>query len=250
MRPRRSPAAVGDSAVVASRSGPRTGAVTPDRSAAGPPTLDAPAPDAPKSDKTESAGPQRPERRRLGFWLRHRLLAPLLAGVLVFGVGLTVVEQLPTSYATTSTISFAPRTTPLVNADVIELIAQKYAVVASASTTVNSAAEASGVTPADLRDGLAVTVEQGTANLDITVALDSADQAATAGNTIADVVDRAVRDDRLVSGEITDRADPDAAELNPPRAMLRFLVVAAALLAAGWVGFAIRQVGRRPGRTP
>ena len=216
----------------------------------------APGPDAPprsqKAKPRPSGGaravePDRTVRGRFAVWRRNRWLAPLLAGVIVLGAGLAVVERLPTSYATTSTISFAPRAETLVSADVIELIANKYAVVARASTTVDTAAVAAGVEPEDLRADLSVTVEPRTANLDVTVSLDSADQAAKACNAIANVVDRSVRDDQLVSGEITNRADPDAAERNPPRGMLRLIVVAAALLAAAWAGFAVRQLDRRSG---
>ncbi|WP_405727535.1 hypothetical protein OG885_06695 [Streptomyces sp. NBC_00028] len=203
----------------------------------------------PPPDDAAAARPDRPWRRRFAVWRRNRWLAPLLAGLVVLGAGLAVVEKLPTSYATTSTISFAPRADTLVSADVIELIANKYAVVARASATVHVAAVAADVKPEDLRAGLSVTVEPRTANLDITVSLDDADQAARACNAIASVVDRSVRDDRLVSGEITDRADPAAAERHPPRGMLRLMVVAAALLAAGWAGFVVRQMDRRSGRS-
>ncbi|SMQ20649.1 Capsular polysaccharide biosynthesis protein [Streptomyces sp. Ag82_O1-12] len=179
---------------------------------------------------------------------RRGLLAALLAGLIVLGAGLVVVEQLPTRYSTTSTISFAPRSLNVVDADVVELIANKYSVVAGATATVDSAADTAGVTPKQLRDTLSATVEPNTGNLNISVSLGNARQAAVAANSIANTVNRAAGNDRLIAGEITARADPTAAQLKPSRTLLRVVVVAAALLVAGWVGFAVRQLSRRAGK--
>ncbi|MEU4464761.1 hypothetical protein AB0G20_13785 [Streptomyces sp. NPDC024017] len=179
---------------------------------------------------------------------RRGLVAALLAGLIVLGVGLVVVEQLPTRYSTTSTISFAPRSLSVVDADVIELIANKYSVVAGSTATVDSAADAAGVTPKQLRDTLSATVEPNTGNLNISVSLANARQAAVAANSIAATVNRAAGNDRLIAGEITARADPTAAQLKPSRSLLRVVVVAAALLVAGWAGFAVRQLSRRAGK--
>jgi capsular polysaccharide biosynthesis protein len=171
----------------------------------------------------------------------------LLAGLLVLGGGLAIIELLPTRYSTTSTLSFAPRSAPNISADVIELAANKYAVVARSTTSVNSAAAAASVTREELRDALSVSVEPTTANLDIAVSLPDSRKAATAANTIAAVVSRAAVNDRLIAGEITARADPAAAQTEPSRSLLRVVAVAAALLAAGWASFAARHVGRRQG---
>ncbi|GAA2761703.1 hypothetical protein GCM10010103_07440 [Streptomyces paradoxus] len=179
---------------------------------------------------------------------RRGALAALLAGLLVLAGGLVVIEQLPTRYSTTSTISFAPRSQPNVSADVIELVANKYAVVAASTTSVASAAAAASVTRAELRDALSISVEANTANLDIAVSLANARAAATAANTIAAAVNRAAADDQLIAGEITARADPVSAQLQPSRSLLRVIAVAAALLVAGWVSFAARQISRRAGR--
>ncbi|MFD8236295.1 hypothetical protein ACFV20_31025 [Streptomyces sp. NPDC059696] len=230
---------------------------TPD-AAQGPSEDGAPAAPAPPSPQTSpsgprgTAGPPPPDGARTlrSIALRRRgLLAALLAGLLVLVTGLVIIEQLPTRYATKSTISFAPRSQPNVSADVIELVANKYAVVATSTTSVASAARAASVTRKELRDALSVSVPSNTANLDISVSLPDANEAATAANSIAAVVSRAAADDQLIEGEITARADPVSAQLQPSRSLLRVVTVAAALLVAGWVSFAARQISRRAGRT-
>ncbi|CAL9636685.1 hypothetical protein [Streptomyces levis] len=176
---------------------------------------------------------------------RRGLLAALLAGLLVLGAGLVIIEELPTRYSTTSTVSFAPRSQPTISADVIELAANKYAVVAGSTASVASAAAAADVTREALRDALSISVDPQTANLNIAVALGDSRESATAANAIADVVDRAAARDTLIAGDITARADPAAAQTEPSRALLRVIAVAAALLVAGWVSFAARQISRR-----
>lgn len=196
----------------------------------------------------EAAGPREPGPvgSLRNHFLRWRvLLVPLLAGVIVLVTGLVVIGHLPTRYSATSTISFTPRPKPVSDANVIELIASKYAVVASSTRTVHSAASAAAVTPDRLRDALSVKVQPKTGNLEIAVALGKARQSATAANAIASVVNKAADNDRLVFGEVTARADAEAVQLQPSRSLLRVITVAAALLAAGWAGVVMRQVVRR-----
>lgn len=231
---------------------------TPD-AAQGPSKDGGPAASAAASPQTSPSGRREPggpppaddaRAARASALRRRGVLAALLAGLLVLVAGLVIIEQLPTRYSTKSTISFAPRSQPNVSADVIELVANKYAVVASSTASVAAAAEAASVTRKELRNALSISVAANTANLDIAVSLSDANEAATAANTIAAVVSRAAADDQLIAGEITARADPVAAQLQPSRSLLRVVAVAAALLVAGWVTFAARQISRRAERTP
>ncbi|MFD5910041.1 hypothetical protein ACFWHL_15120 [Streptomyces massasporeus] len=234
------------------------GARTPRDAAQGPSKDGGPAASTTASPQTSPSGPREPggpppaddaRAARASALRRRGVLAALLAGLLVLVGGLVIIEQLPTRYSTKSTISFAPRSQPNVSADVIELVANKYAVVASSTTSVAAGAAAASVTRKELRNALSISVAANTANLDISVSLPDANEAATAANTIAAVVSRAAADDQLIAGEITARADPVSAQLQPSRSLLRVVTVAAALLVAGWVLFAARQISRRAGRT-
>lgn len=175
---------------------------------------------------------------------RPAILAGLLAGLVVLGVGLAAIAQQPTRYAVTSTVSFAPRA-PGVQADIVQLAATKYAVVAGASTTLDSAARRNSMTTARLRDAVSVSVQQTTANVDIKVTVVDSAQAAEAANAIASVVAGATDSDKLISGEVTAPADPAAAQRKPSRTLLRAVAIVAALLVAGWVTFGVRHVSRR-----
>ncbi|MFD0274846.1 hypothetical protein ACFVHB_13235 [Kitasatospora sp. NPDC127111] len=186
---------------------------------------------------------QRPARTSPRPNLRA-LLAALLAGAIVLGAGLAVIGTVHKRYAATSTLSFSPRVTS-VNADVVQLAASRYAVVAGSTSTVAEAAAASSLTPHELRSGLAVAVQPLTANLDITASLKDARQAATAVNAIADIVARSAASDPLIAGDVTDRADLGSVKTKPSRTLLWLITIAAAVLVAGWVGFLVRYLTLR-----
>ncbi|MER7402950.1 hypothetical protein ABT373_10805 [Streptomyces sp. NPDC000070] len=194
---------------------------------------------------TDPSGPGGGRSRRGVLSRRRGLIAPLLAGLIVLGAGLAVVGQLPAHYSATSTLSFVPRSQSVADADIIELIANKYAVVAGSTRTIDTAADAADVTPKQLRDELSVGVQPTTGNLEIAVSLGKREESAAAANAIATVVDRVADRDRLVSSDVTARADADAATAQPSLSLLRGLVVAAAFLVAGWVAFAMRQIARK-----
>ncbi|WP_328875202.1 hypothetical protein OHT76_36870 [Streptomyces sp. NBC_00287] len=176
---------------------------------------------------------------------RRPLLAGLIAGLVVLGIGVTVIELQPDRYAVTSTVSFASRSQPNVSAEIVQLAATKYAVTAGARSTLDFAADRSAMTSTQLRDHLSVTVPQGTANVDIEVEDADAEQGAAAANAIASSVARATDNDALILGEVTAPADPDAAHHTPSRTLLLTVAVIAAVLIGGWVAFGVRHLDRR-----
>ncbi|MFC8517453.1 O-antigen ligase family protein [Streptomyces sp. NPDC057257] len=173
------------------------------------------------------------------------ILAGLLAGLVVLGAGLIVIAEQPTRYAATSTVSLAPRSLPNVSADIVRLAATKYAVVAGSTANLELAARRSDMTTSELRDDLSVAVQQETANVDITVTGRNADQAASAANSIASAVATATDHDRLITGEVTAPADPDAADRKPSRPLLLTIAIVAAVLIAAWVTVGVRYAARR-----
>ncbi|MGV9274770.1 hypothetical protein [Streptomyces griseosporeus] len=183
-------------------------------------------------------GRVRPRRRR-------RALAAVVSGLLVLGIGLLVIELLPTRYVATCTVSFSPRTQLNVDAAAVRLVAQKYAVVAGSTTTVASAARATSISSNELHDALSVSQPSDTSNLNIKVSLPERIDAARAANAIGAIVTRSAADDRFVSSSVTGPAAAGAAEVQPSRPLLRTLAVAAALLVAGWVAYAAGYVDRR-----
>ncbi|WP_028807546.1 O-antigen ligase family protein [Streptomyces canus] len=197
-----------------------------------------------RSEKDGPAG----KRPRSVPPMGRAILAGLLAGVVVLGVGLIVITAQPTRYAATSTVSFAPRSQPNISADIVRLAATKYAVVAGATTTLDQAARRSSIAISDLRGNLSVAVQQETANVNVTVTSAHADQSARAANSIAAAVARASDNDKLISGEVTAPADPAAAEHKPSRTLLLTVAVVAALLVGVWVGIVVRYSSRRAAR--
>ncbi|MEU0442090.1 hypothetical protein ABZ202_20420 [Streptomyces sp. NPDC006186] len=168
-----------------------------------------------------------------------------MSGLLVLGIGLLVIELLPTRYVATCTVSFSPRTQLNVDAAAIRLVAQKYAVVAGSTPTVDQAARATSLSSDELHDALSVAQPSDTSNLTIKVSLSQRDEAARAANTIGAIVARDAADDRFVSASVTGPAAAGSAEVQPSRPLLRTLAVAAALLVAGWVAYAVGYLDRR-----
>ncbi|MCL7425870.1 hypothetical protein [Streptomyces sp. YS415] len=198
------------------------------------------APKRPEAERQEGGG----NPRRTSSY-RRPVLAGLIAGLIVLAIGVTVIALQPSRYTVTSTVSFAPRSQPNVSAEVVQLAATKYAVTAGARTTLDFAADRSAMTTSQLRDRVSVSVQQGTANVDIEVEGSNAAQGARAANALASSVAQATADDELIVGEVTAPADPDAAEHTPSRPLLLTVAIIAAVLVAGWVGFAVRHLDRR-----
>jgi capsular polysaccharide biosynthesis protein len=180
------------------------------------------------------------------------LAAAVFVTVLLGTIG--AVRTLPTTYAATSVVSFLPRPEAQVSADTVQLVGQKYAVLATSPDVLREAGTASGERAADLRRWTTAVIGTGTGNLEVTVTMPDPDRAARVANAVTEVLVRDSRLDELVTGELTSRAVGTDAEVRPARTLLIGAGLLAGALCAALVwavvaGRASRQrfpLGTRP----
>ncbi len=177
--------------------------------------------------------------RRAGAVLAAVVFAAVLLGTLA------VVQRLPTTYAAASVVSFLPRPETPVGADTVQLVGEKYAVLATSPDVLRSAGTATGDQRDDLRTATTAVLGQGTGNLQVTVTLPDRDRAAQVANAVAGVLVRASARDELVTGELISAATGPDAEVRPARMLLRGVGVLAAVLAAALVWAMIAGSRRR-----
>jgi hypothetical protein len=189
-------------------------------------------------------------RSRPGGRRRVRRRRPALAAVAAFLTVLTgallAVQAMPTTYAATSVVSFVPRPTSLMSADTVQLVGQKYVVLATSPITLDAAGVAVGAPTGLLTRATTAVLGAGTGNVAVTVTLADRYGAAVAANAVAGALVRASRSDRLVEGEQTAPAVAATAEPRPARALLRSAGVLAALLAGALAGSAVAGFARPP----
>jgi hypothetical protein len=183
-------------------------------------------------------------RHRAGA--RRRALATGGAFLLVLAAGLAAIQAMPTRYAATSVVSFVPRPTALTSADTVQLVGQKYVVLATSPVTLGAAETAVGAPAGTLTDTTTAVLGAGTGNVSVTVTLRDRSDAAAAANAVAGILVRAASGDSLVTGEQTVPAVPGAAERKPARMLLRSAATLAALLAGALVWTAFAERARPP----
>lgn len=167
---------------------------------------------------------------------------------LIASIGaLAGVQRLPTTYAATSVVAFLPRPDALVGADTVQLVGQKYAVLATSPDVLRNAGTVTGEPADSLRASTTATLGEGTGNLQVTVTLADADRAARVANAVADILVRSSGRDQLVGGELISRAVGADAEVRPARMLLRGVGLLAAALAAALV-WAVVAGGKRRAR--
>jgi hypothetical protein len=184
------------------------------------------------------------DRRRAGTGRRAAgfLAAGVFAAVLLGVLG--VVQRLPTTYAATSVVAFLPRSDAPVGADTVQLVGEKYAVLATAPDVLQNVGRVTGEQEAGLRAATVATLAAGTGNLQVTVTLPNADRAARVANAVADQLVRSSVRDQLVGGELISRAVGPDADVRPARMLLRGAGLLAAALAAALI-WALVAGGRR-----
>lgn len=192
---------------------------------------------------TEAGGAVLTSRVKAGF-------AALLMFVLVLGGALVAVQLIPSSYAATSIVTVLPRPTSGVAADTVQLVAQKYVVLATANDTLSSAGAAIGTGAQELSHASAAVLAPGTGNIEVTVTLPDRQSAATAANVMAGELVRASFRDPLVVVQAVAPAVPASAESKPARPVLRTAGLLAALLAAALVWWLARGNADRAHPTP
>lgn len=167
---------------------------------------------------------------RLATRRRRRVLAALLAAALVGAGALTGVQLMPTRYAATSVVSFVPRPNALTSADTVQLVGQKYVVLATSPVTLAAAGRAIAAPPGLLTDATGAVLGVGTGNVSVTVTLPDRADAAEAANAVAAALVATSRTDLLVDGQQTAPAEAETAVRKPPRSLLRFASLLAAVL--------------------
>jgi uncharacterized protein involved in exopolysaccharide biosynthesis len=169
-------------------------------------------------------------------WIAGRHRGPALAAAaafLVVAVGAAaVVQAMPTRYEATAVVSFVPRPDSLANSDTVQLIGQKYVVIATSAATMDAAAAAVALPVADVRPALKAELGAGTGNVSVHVTWSEPVVAATAANAVAVALVKAARNDRVVQAELVAPAEPSTAAVKPARQLLRVAGLLAALLAA------------------
>jgi hypothetical protein len=126
--------------------------------------------------------PTAPSRR--GLWL-----VVALVGLVALTTGVLLGQQ-PAAYTSSATVSLEPRSTDNVPAaSTISLLTAPYAAYAAADSTLARVAEEAGLDYTDVRQGVVVTLEAASTNVEIDVTLaDGADAVAVAGRVAAEVV--------------------------------------------------------------
>jgi hypothetical protein len=175
---------------------------------------------------------------------RRRLLATLLAAVLVLAGALIGIQLMPVRYAATSVVSFVPRPSTLTSADTVQLVGQKYVVLATSPVTLTAAERAVGAPLGLLSGSTGAVLGTGTGNVSVTVTLPDGNDAAEAANAIALALVVASRADHLVEGQQTAPAESETAVRKPPRPLLRVAALLAASLTGLLVWTALAGLGR------
>jgi hypothetical protein len=171
------------------------------------------------------------EQRRVAARRRRQLLAAAGAFLAVLAGALAGVQLMSTRYAATSVVSFVPRPSSLTSADTVQLVGQKYVVLATSPITLDAAGAAVGAPLGLLTGATTAVLGAGTGNVAVTVTLPDRSDAAAAANAVAEALVRASRSDRLVEGEQTAPAVAATAEPRPARMLLRGAGGLAAVLA-------------------
>ncbi len=166
---------------------------------------------------------------------RHRrgrglVVVSLVTTVVLLAAALAAVQFWPARYAATSVVSLTPRQGVIASADTIELVGQKYAVVATSSDLLQTAGRSLAIDPDDLGSTTTVALAAGTGNLQIVVERPDRAQAVAAANLVAQLVTQSAANDPLVVAEVTASASPSRAVLKPSRPILRAIATIVVLL--------------------
>jgi capsular polysaccharide biosynthesis protein len=167
--------------------------------------------------------------------------------VLLLGGALATLQSMPTTYAATSVVSFTPRSKSMTTADAVQLISQKYVVVAASGTIMQAAASMLGGRSEDLTKAITVSWDAGTGNVEITMERPDRRGAVEAANAVADLLVRRAATDEMVEAEITSPALASRAAVKPARMLLRTAAVLASALTGLLVWTVLRGRSRSQG---
>lgn len=167
-----------------------------------------------------------------------RQLRPLLA-LAVFALTLAgalyyAAEQ-PSQYTGTAVVQFSPKPTKnggVVGGETVASAAAGYVAYLGAPLTIQTAADAVGVSSADLKDGLVVTLLPATTTVSISYTSTDPPTAVRGANAMADSAVGRAANDPLVSAVVLARA----AEPKNPSGPQRLVLAAAGLMLAILLG--------------
>jgi capsular polysaccharide biosynthesis protein len=202
-----------------------------------PMSVESPA-DAPDSRVWRGARRRPPTRR-------SHIVAATLAAAGVLAALLSGIQAWPTTYAATAIVSFTPKPDAAASAEVMQVIGQKYVVIATSGATLQTAAGLVGTDADTLAGSTTATLSAGTGNVTIMVELPDRGQAVRAANTVAQLVVERSSPDALTAAEVTSAALASRARAKPPRALLSAVSVAAAVLLGFLLWFVLNGRAKR-----
>ncbi len=127
--------------------------------------------------------------------LGRQWIAAVATFLLVMALGMFFVLSSPTQYESGAVVSFMPRVASDVGGELAALIVERYPEVVASETSIDAAADAAGVSSAEVQAGLNALIQPGTLNLVFSTTLPSNDQAVAATTAIYDNLLEANRTD-------------------------------------------------------
>ena len=197
-----------------------------------------------------AAAPALPGWRTLVITIRWRRRFVALVALSFMTGGIAYAMSLPTLYEGRAVVALVPRPSAQTGADDALAIAMPaYATEISSPAVLNDVALEYGVKAAELSDGLEVSFEPESTNLEIVTKLPSPADAAEIANALASVAIERSDEDSFVAGEVVVRALPDGDPDAPRRGLLGLASLGAGLISGVAVAVYSETTARRI-RTP
>ena len=162
--------------------------------------------------------------------LGQRWIVILVVTVVVTVTGVVYARGLPSKYEAVAVLAVQPKPNSGVGADLLSLASGQFAIVAQSEKTVNAAAKAVGLRPAQVQGSVFATVPPLTANVKITVTLESRTTTAVLANAVAARTAAVESANPLYSVVLIKPATPPTSPSSPHRSLYEFASLFAGLL--------------------
>ncbi|QWC85309.1 hypothetical protein KLP28_00510 [Nocardioidaceae bacterium] len=174
---------------------------------------------------------------------RWRLILAVVVPAAILGVG--YVALLPPSSTAVSVVTVSPQTPDAAFGDLVNLRTARYAVEMTSTPRLQQVSDASGVSVEDLQTAVNVETDPINGNMRIVATLETDEQALAVADAVADSAVIAASNDTLL---LTEKIAPAA--LQPPPltsspALLRIVLILAALALGLWVAFLLERLRPR-----
>lgn len=197
----------------------------------------------PAAVSTPTAGTPQHDDGREPATARRRRGGILAALLVVVGLGLVAISgllsDLPPAYESTAIVALEPRPDAEVpSAAMIELLAAPYVSYAASDSTLEAVSESTDVPAEDLREGLSVTMEPESTNVDVQATFDDPVTATSVADELAwRIEDFASADRSLVAEVVVPAKEAEATTADRLRPVLvpALLVTGLLLVLAGAV---------------